>query len=270
LIRVKNIKNLLSNKDLTKWERDFLHSLVRQVSKSKILTQKQKNKYFEIQRGKKKEKDSEDKTYKKITIKNEKTKVNIPEEILNELNEQLSTFRGFNVYLYGSHVYGTASKGSDYDFLVILRDEEKVEQYISDTIDITYVHINDFLKNIGKGDINYIEALKNEVYSSKDLSIKIKFNPRFIHSTMDKCYNSYRKGISYTKSKDESKVYRGKKSLFHSVRMMSFFRDLVKYEEISFSAANIYYYDIMENEVTHKAIKNNLSYIKKEIFELLE
>ena len=139
-----DIKNMSKSPDITNWERMFLESIYNQLKPNKKLSSRQLNKFNEI-----KDKSNYAKDVREISISHQRNFCYIPEDILNKLNNILKEEKGrYNVYLYGSQMYGIQNINSDYDFLVVFENDIKKEQYVSDEMDITYKTKNDVLNHL--------------------------------------------------------------------------------------------------------------------------
>lgn len=140
----------------------------------------------------------------------------IPSKIMNELESIIKTELNddhYNIYLYGSQMYGNTHINSDYDFLIIYDGEIDIPQYISDTIDITYKSKDDFIKYLKEGNINFIENSQGLVKESFPINVEIKIDKAFIKNAINQARNSLYKGIKFIQSNKSSKVYKGHKSL---------------------------------------------------------
>lgn len=184
-----------------------------------------------------------------------------------------------NIYHYGSYVYKTFDEStSDYDFLVIVSDTypqstKNVMPQNDEPIDVDEVIFDKTYKNCQIKIItlsnwkdmverNTVEALEvfwldDEFVIKERAPLNYKLNYDFIRENVSKTASN-----SFVKCKKKLELttdYRiGKKSLWHSLRLLMFGNQIMKYGKITnYSEANIYYDDIVKNE------NNDWSYYKE-------
>lgn len=233
-----DIKNISKCPDITNWERMFLESIYNQLKPNRKLSSKQLNKLNEI----KTKSNYISKDIREIRISHNKCLIYIPEKILNQLREILNKEKGkYNIYLYGSQMYGNQHINSDFDFLVVYEKEIKKEQYISSTIDITYKSKFEVIDHIKNANINFIENIQGLVEENFELEVNLKLDKSFIKNVINQARNSLQKGIRFVNSGDKDKVYKGKKSLFHALRILLNTKNLILKEEIDFDKINNLY-----------------------------
>lgn len=156
---------------------------------------------------------------------------------------------------YGSRVYGTNQKNSDYDFILVLdsviSESDRLDSKYN-PISITIYSESSFKEKINEHKISLLECL----FCPKDLILKNKIHIDFIlnksklrHSISEKCskdWNQAKKrfldsqGINpVTGERYIRKVYEGKKSLFHCFRMLDFATQIISYNKIvDFASCN--------------------------------
>lgn len=157
------------------------------------------------------------------------------------------TAKILNEYCYGSQVYGTATKESDYDYLVVVDGEPEVEEEKIAENDFHYISKTKFLELLENNDIKALEC----VFSPSNHILKESFKPIFI---LDKqkmrksisaiCSNSWVKGKK--KIIVENEKYIGLKSIFHSIRIMEFANEIISNEAIQYESMNWVYRRLME------------------------
>ena len=138
------------------------------------------------------------------------------------------------VYLYGSRLYGVADEKSDYDYIVIV-DMIKNDylQYESKELDIHVISESYYKKLLDKHSIMALEVY----YHSKDfLQDYFEFNlsldtlRRKISAVVSNSWAKARKKLDIPEEDD----YLGLKSLFHSIRILSYGIDIARDGNIDF------------------------------------
>lgn len=169
-----------------------------------------------------------------------------------------------NVYCYGSFVYGTYKEGvSDKDYIFVMPDDF---DYQEEQIELDNMHINFFKLSKWQNDIenNKIVPLECSFLSSafilkETCPISIVINKENVRENISKVASN-----SYVKCKKKLIVNKdfspriGKKSLWHSLRLLMFGIQIMKYGKIvNYSEANYLYNEIVNNE------NNNWEYYKE-------
>lgn len=152
---------------------------------------------------------------------------------------------------YGSRVYGTGSQKSDFDFIYIVDDqfvEELDEQYVfhSDFDNVNKVYTDHFheinISIYGKTkfqqmcDDHHISALEciflpdNLIkYHIADYKFKFELNLQQLRKSIsEKASHSWVKAKKKFEIEDDRNIYVGKKSLFHSMRIIDFGTQIAK------------------------------------------
>jgi len=184
--------------------------------------------------------------YFRPTIKYEHEVVDDGHDLLIPQTSSLIT-----IYPYGSRIYGTLHKNSDYDFIVIMNDPP-ISEWTYEIININYYSPTQFQEAIDNHEIWALECLSTEPI----LSPLPDYNWKFIldlkklrMSISKKSDESFHKGKQkLIKPYDnvEGELMRGKKSLFHSFRILMFGIQLAKHNKIvNFSEANDIFHEIM-------------------------
>jgi len=145
-------------------------------------------------------------------------------------------------YSYGSRVYGVNNPASDYDFILVVKPNE------SDPIDFVYSVENHkanvdfkvyseslFIKNIEAHTISVLECIFQKQDDPYVGYFKLNYN-QLRHAI------SSASSVSYVKCKKKMKEnynYNGKKSMYHSLRILNFGIQIAKYGRIvKYSSAN--------------------------------
>lgn len=161
--------------------------------------------------------------------------------MLNEIKEEI-----LYIFPYGSKVYGTDSDNSDTDLIVVVNIEDDLEYNINnEKYDITVYSDKRFKDLIKKHDIAALECIfSNE--TDYDFVLDFEQLRRSISAVASnsfvKCKKKLVEGPDYN-------PYVGKKSLFHSVRILEFGIQIAKHGKIiDFGASNHYLPIIMNIE----------------------
>ena len=161
------------------------------------------------------------------------------------------------LYPYGSRVYGTAQETSDWDYVAIDKDV-KTGEMIRGNVNIKLMTPEHFQNLLDEHHITAIEC-----YFLPEHLIEIKpekswrFNlslSKLRHSFMEKVSKDWvrakKKFISPYDVQDE--LYRGKKSLFHSFRILSYGIQIAKFGKIiHYDEMNNVYESILTNPSTN-------------------
>jgi predicted nucleotidyltransferase len=182
------------------------------------------------------------------------------------------------VYIYGSRIYGTNNKDSDWDYSIVVEDTVKIPNM---TIELQKMDFNLYQKS------NFIEEIKNHympvlenIFSPSTLKFeKINFSEYFeldlgslrvgVSSISSKCFH-YSK-ILWNKELDFKK---SKKNVFHSIRYLLEGIQIAKNGKIvDFTEANEIYFHLLENnydsfDELKKEIIPKVKKLNKVFFEL--
>lgn len=155
-----------------------------------------------------------------------------------------------NIYVHGSRVYGTNTEQSDYDYIVVVEDSI----YKQDSIHYNNEDYNIFSKsqwdNLAQdNDCDFIEC----IYLPSNLKIKETYIPEYnIQKELIRKNFSAKASNSWVKCKKKLTVekdyapYIGKKSLWHSLRLLDFGIQILSHGSIiDYTSMNSYYTDIM-------------------------
>lgn len=162
----------------------------------------------------------------------------------------------YAVYLYGSRVYGTDNSRSDHDYLVI-EDSPSSEGLTIGKVDVKILSKRKFQDLLNEHRISALECLwldDSAVIVEPDLNWDFNLNLSKLRSSISK-----KSSHSWVKAKKkflepydhmEDELRRGKKSLFHSLRIMMFGIQIAKYGKIeNYGEANNIYKKIISSEL---------------------
>ena len=176
-----------------------------------------------------------------------------------------------SVYLYGSTVYGTAQAGSDYDFIAVVKDKHDlrvnsdvikiakeslgIEMKKSIQADVHAYTEEEFLTALNGMEISFLECVNGKsVNFGKTLVYGKEYQMPKINLSLLRESLSRKASNSWVKSKKKlqslSPDYApkiGKKSAWHSLRILMYGIQLAKYSEIEdIGCANEIFYSIMQ------------------------
>lgn len=152
----------------------------------------------------------------------------------------------FAVVPYGSRVYGTHKEDSDYDYMAIVKDGEAEtgSEYRHHDINIHIYTRSDYQSQLNDHKIHTLEGyfLPDGIVAGM---FKFKLDPvKLRHELSEKASNSFVKAKK--KIEKEKDYYIGWKSLFHSLRILTFGIQMGGEGKISdYSAANHYWFEIL-------------------------
>lgn len=169
-----------------------------------------------------------------------------------------------NIYLFGSQVYGIATENSDFDFILVgsalnVKEEKRVGK-----INV-HVHTPDIFKDeLFRHDIHNLECYFAPIWAKlqeKELYSKFVLNPNKVkQSVLSESFSSWTKAKMKINQGD---VFKGIKSLWHSIRMLYFGIDLVTNGKITqWDIAN----DLWNGELKD-CDQYEWSYFKEKYFE---
>jgi predicted nucleotidyltransferase len=160
-----------------------------------------------------------------------------------------------NIYRYGSRVYGTSNPSSDEDFIIVVKNQD----HDRDSLDSSYRKINATIYSESsfqdKLDQHKISAI--ECYSlPKDLCVKhtksfiFNLNKELLRSSIsEKASHSWVKAKKKFEVEKDKDIYIGKKSLFHSLRIIDLGIQIATNNKITdFSSSNQIWFEIFNNE----------------------
>ena len=179
------------------------------------------------------------------------------DEIIDKLivDNPFSPRKALNIYRYGSHVYGTAGPQSDVDVLMVSNIEEPYNQFSYKNFGCTVFSVEEFVKRLDEHDISMLECIflpdnliiKNEM----DFRVSIKIDKYKLRNAVSKkASNSFVKAKKKFTVEEDKNIYVGKKSLFHSLRIPIFGKQIAEYGKITdYGAANHYWPRILDCKV---------------------
>lgn len=179
----------------------------------------------------------------------------------------LQSYDDLNVYCYGSRVYNTHSSESDNDYIVVRNQkEDRIDNISINGNDYTFYSIDGFKKAIREHEISVLECLflpKDKVLK-KTINFNLDLDKRLLrHSISQKASNSWVKAKKKLIVDKDYEPYIGKKSLFHSLRIILFGIQIAEKGYIyNYEIANKYLNDILNEENNWDVLKNKYQKIR--------
>lgn len=165
---------------------------------------------------------------------------------------------------YGSRVYGTNTDKSDYDYICIAQGLMTGEEYRHNDVNIHLYNPIDFQIQLHDHKIHALESYYHPDNQCKKFDFSLDLS-KLRHELAQKASHSFVKAKK--KIEVEKDFYIGWKSLFHSLRILTFGKSIATTGKIDFSEANGYWYDILNAQQynwpyfkeVYQPIYNNLS-----------
>lgn len=154
-----------------------------------------------------------------------------------------------NIYLYGSRVYGTNRVDSDYDIILIgssmLEHEEKEGQVGNSRLNIHIITPDKFQRDLERHDIMNLECYYSPAWVRLQEKTPFKFvlnKKKLAKNIIAQSFNSWQGGKHKLNDGD---IYRGLKSVFHSLKMLMFAIQIMEHDKIiDYTAANYLHQEI--------------------------
>lgn len=153
--------------------------------------------------------------------------------------------RVFNVYIFGSAVYGTTNSDSDWDIIMVANNSVESTEIRRGLFNIHVYTPDKFKADLEWHRINNLECIWAPDWAKLKETIKYDFKlnlAKLRHATSHISSNSW---VKCKKKLEQDDYHIGVKSLFHSLRIPIFSTQLVKTGEIDFSSANFIWDKLM-------------------------
>ncbi len=173
-----------------------------------------------------------------------------------------------NAFHYGSFVYGTSTDKSDEDYIFVVRNKTR-EEFSDNKIDVHYLSQDEYTEKLLSHEIQLLECY----FLTPNLILKETFRPtlkldpvKLRHSLSAKASNSFVKAKKKLTVEADYDLYIGRKSLWHSLRILMFGIQIGKASKIyDYTEANHLYngifscYDWQTMFETYKSLYNKLA-----------
>lgn len=181
-------------------------------------------------------------------------------KILKELN--LKNDDIFNIYQYGSRVYGTFDKNSDWDFIIVANQvEDKIDSVVNEsgTINATIYSIKGFMNALNNHDISVLECffLPKRFIVQEDIKFTLNLNSVSLRQSIsEKASHSWCKAKKKFLVEEDYDYVVARKSFFHSLRIIMFGIQLAKDGHLfDYQKANHIWYEIIRTEADWHILK---------------
>ena len=177
--------------------------------------------------------------------------------------------RIFNVYIFGSRVYGTNKKDSDWDIIMVANNSVESTEIRNGLFNIHVYTPDKFKKDLDWHRINNLECifapnfaiLKEEINYRSDFKLDIS---KLRHASSHISSNSWVKAKKKITISDEYHI--GIKSLFHSIRIPMFSKQIVENGSIiDFKSANYIWFDLIKNRYNWDELENKYKPVRNKV-----
>ena len=176
--------------------------------------------------------------------------------------------RIFNVYLFGSSVYGAFKEGnSDYDIIMVANNHIESTEIRNGLFNIHVYTPDKFRADLEWHRINNLECIFAPSWAKLKETIKyddfILNLPRLRHAT---CHVSSNSWVKCKKKIEQGDDYIGIKSLYHSLRIPMFATQIAKNGRITdFSCANFIWKKLISRRWTWDELDDEFRELKNKI-----
>lgn len=174
--------------------------------------------------------------------------------------------RVFNVYIFGSRVYGNVGKDSDWDIIIVANNSVEAIEIKNEPFNIHIYTPDKFKADLEWHRINNLECIFSPDWAKLKESIKYDFKLNLVklrHATSHISFNSW---VKCEKKLEQDDYYIGVKSLFHSLRIPMFATQIATTGGITdFSCANFIWNKIKSKRWTWEEIDENFRGLRNEI-----
>lgn len=179
---------------------------------------------------------------------------------------KLHPSRVFNVYLFGSRIYGNYNSSSDYDFIVVANNSVEAIEIKNDLFNIHVYTPDKFKSDLEWHRINNLECIWAPDWAKLKETIKYDFElnlAKLRHATSHISSNSW---VKSKKKLEQDDYHIGVKSLFHSLRIPMFANQIATSGKINdFSCANFIWNKIKSKRWTWEELDNEFRELRNEI-----
>ena len=156
-----------------------------------------------------------------------------------------------SIFLYGSRIYGTATPDSDWDVIFItaalLEHEEKRFKVGNDLLNVHLITPDKFQRGLDNHDIMNLECYFSPEWARLQEKMDLKFvlnKKKLAKNIISQSFVSWQGGKHKLNNGD---IYRGLKSIFHSLRMLIFAIQIAEHGKIIFFSEANYLHDEIHN-----------------------
>lgn len=176
---------------------------------------------------------------------------------------KLHPSRIFNITIFGSRVYGTYNKDSDWDIIIVANNSVESTEIRNGLYNIHVYTPDKFQSDLDWHRPNNLECIFAPEWAvlKEDKKFSFKLNlAKLRHASSHVSSNSWVKSL---KKIDSGEYYIGIKSLFHSLRITMFSIQIVENNRIvDFSCANYIWNNIKSRRYTFDELDNEYRLLK--------
>lgn len=148
------------------------------------------------------------------------------------------------IYPYGSRVYGCAHEDSDYDFMAVADSQDLELDYTFEQDDVSIHVVSEvlFIKKVKDCHISYLECIfqREDSKYREHFEVNLEGLRRNISGISSNSFVKCKKKLAIGED------YIGRKSMFHSIRILMFGIQIAKYGRIvDYGCANHYLGTVM-------------------------
>ena len=173
--------------------------------------------------------------------------------------------RVFNVYIFGSQVYGTANSKSDWDVIMVANNSVESTEIRNGFFNIHVYTPAKFQKDLDWHRINNLECIYAPDWAKlkEDKKFTFRFDVKKLrHATSHISSNSW---VKANKKIQFNEYHIGVKSLFHSIRILMFATQIVKDGKITdFGCANWIWDEIKSKYWTWEELDSKFREVRNE------
>lgn len=181
-----------------------------------------------------------------------------------------------NIYIYGSRIYGTHKIDSDYDIIIVgaaLIEHQEIQTSIGNVhLNIHIITRDKFRRDLNNHNIMNLECLFAPELAKIQEKEPLKFvlnKKKLTKNIIAQSFNSWQGGKHKLNDGD---IYRGLKSIFHSIKMLIFAIQIMEHGSIvNFGAANYLHKEINDcDEIEWGYFKDKYLPVKIELEQKLK
>lgn len=184
------------------------------------------------------------------------------EEVCAEVGKHPKMVKG--CYVFGSRVYGTASEGSDWDFILVANASAPEVEYKSEKMNIHILTPDRFAKEARDNHIRALECIYAPEWAIlKPTSVEFIYKPEsFRHNISHMVSNSW---VKCKKKLEQGDYYIGVKSLFHALRIADFGIQFAETGKIDYGKMNWLWDEISSREWAWEELKEKYQPLRNEL-----
>ena len=174
--------------------------------------------------------------------------------------------RVINIYIFGSRVYGTSGRDSDWDILIVAKTPNPEVELKTDKFNIHILSPDRFQSSLDSHNIRSIECIMApewaKIQELKQFNFELKL-PSLRHSISHISNNSW---VKCKKKLQQDDYYIGIKSIWHSLRIPMFGSQIARWGEIrNWDCANDLWEELKSKKWTWQELDERFRKLHNEI-----